>query len=77
MEKDERSERVYDHTAVDDKPRKEVLDDKEGKGMFDRSDHDVVLTKMKIRDMWEYERKNDNGNTSEVIASEKMYWGEV
>lgn len=48
----ERSEQksMTNHTAVDEKLRKDVLDAKVARGMFDMSDHSAVLDKIQTVD---------------------------
>lgn len=45
--------------------------------MFDRSHHYTVLAKIRIRYRQEYDKSNDNGKVSEVVAKEKMGRKEV
>ncbi len=48
---------MIDYMAVDERIKKEVVDARVVKGMFDESDHYVVVAKIQIRDRWEYGNK--------------------
>ncbi len=47
---------MIDYIAVDEWIKKDVLDARVVRGMFDGSDHYVVLAKVQIRDRWEFVR---------------------
>ena len=49
---------MIDYIEDDEKFGKDVLDAKAVRGMFEGSDHCVVLAKIKIKGRWEYDRKN-------------------
>ena len=65
---------MIDYKAVDEKLRKDVLDAKVVRGMFERSDHYTVLAQIRIRCKWEYGRSNGRGKMSKVLASERLDW---
>ncbi len=66
-----------DYIRVDKKLRKDVLEAKVVRGMFDVTDHYVVLAKIKLRDRWKYGKSDDNGRVSQVTAGERMDEKEV
>ncbi len=45
---------IIDYLAVDERIKKDVLDARVVRGMFDRSNHHVVVAKIRIRGRWEY-----------------------
>ncbi len=56
---DERDEQksLMDYTAVDERIKKDVLDARVMRGLFDGSDHYAVVAKIQIRGRWEYSKK--------------------
>ena len=58
--------------AVDEKLRKDVLDTKTVRGIFEESDYYVVFAMIKLKGKWEYGRKIGKGKVSKVLASERM-----
>ncbi len=72
-----RSEASSDlYIAVDERIKKEVVDARVVRGMFDGSDHYVVIAKIQIRDRWEYGKKCKSEGR-QVIASERLGMKEV
>ncbi len=67
---------MIDYIAVDERIKKEVVDKRVVKGMFDRSDHYVVVAKIQISDLWEYGKKCKSEGRL-VIASERLERKEV
>ncbi len=63
---------MIDYIAVDERIKKDVLDARVVRGMFDGSDHYVVLAKVQIRDRWEYCMKKCKSKGRQVIASERL-----
>ena len=57
---------------VDEKLKKNVLDTKAVRMIFERSDHDVVLVKIKIKGKLEHDVKNGKGKVSKILPSEGM-----
>ena len=72
--RDERGKQksMIDYVIVDQKLRKDVMDAKVVKGMFQGSDHYTVLVKIRMRGKWEYSKSKDRGKVNKVLASEKM-----
>lgn len=63
---------ILGYMAVDEKLKKDILDDKLVRGIFDRSNH---YAKIRIRYRWEYGKSNnDDGKVNKAIASERMDW---
>ena len=54
-----------------------MLNGKAVRGIFEGSDHYIVLAKIKIKDRWDYGRKNGKGKVCEVLASGRMDRKEV
>lgn len=77
--RDERGEKVSltDYTAGDEELRKDVLDAKVVKGLFDASDYCVVLAKLRIRGRREFCGNNGRGEIRKVLASENLDRREV
>ena len=46
------------YIALEEKLKKDVLDSKAVRGMFEGSDHYVVLVKIKMKGRWEYGSQN-------------------
>lgn len=67
---------MTNYMTVDEKLRKNVLDIKVVIGMFDRSCHYAVLSKVKLRDGQKFVRSN-NRKVIEVMGSERMDRKEV
>ncbi len=75
---DERDEQksLTDYIAVDEKIKKDVLDARVMRGLFDGSDHSTVVAKIQIRGRWEYSKKCEIKGR-EVITSERLDRNEV
>ena len=52
---------MIEYIAVDEKLRNGLFDAKAVRGIFEGSDHNIVLAKIKIKGRWEYSRKNGKG----------------
>ena len=39
------------------------------RGMYEGSDHYIVLAKIKIKDNWKFGKRNGKGKVSKVLAS--------
>ncbi|KAK4327054.1 hypothetical protein Pmani_002500 [Petrolisthes manimaculis] len=79
--RDERGEQMslIDYVAVDERLRKDVLDARVVRGMFQCSDHYAVLARIRVRAKWEYGRKDRGGNEREVANGRlnDVEYGEV
>ena len=71
--RDERGEQksVIDYIAVDERLKKDVLDARVVRGMFDGSDHYAVVAKIRVRGRWEFCKKCKTKGRK-VIASERL-----
>ena len=63
---------MIDYIAVDERIKKEVLDAKVVRGMFDESDHYVVVSKIRIRGRWEKKQKICKSKGRQIIASGRV-----
>ena len=63
---------LIDYIAVDEALKKDVLDARVVRGMFQKSDHYVVLVKIKIRYKWEHGRKGSKKEGSRVLATGRL-----
>ncbi len=61
--------------AVDGRLRKDVSDAKVVRGMFDGSDHLAVLTKLRLKEKWVFEKKG--GVKKEILKIEKLQEKEI
>ncbi len=61
---------LTDYVAVDGRFRKDICDVKVVRGMFDGSDHLAVMTKLRMKEKWVYEKKG--GVKKEVVKIEKL-----
>ncbi len=68
---------MLNYKAVDKKMRKDALNAKVVRRMFEGSDHYTVLAKIKVRGRWEYGRSNGKEKVKKVLASEGMDRKEV
>ncbi len=75
---DERDEQksLIDYIAVDERIKKDVLDARVMRGLFDGPDHYAVVAKIQIRGRWEYSKKCKSKGR-QVIASERLDRKEV
>ncbi len=48
---------MIDYVAVDGRLRKDICDAKVVRGMFDGPDHLAVLTKLRLKEKWVFEKK--------------------
>ena len=69
-ERDEQKSMIH-YMAVDERLKKDVLDARVVRGMFDGSDHYAVVAKIQIRGRWEYGKKCKSKGR-QVIASERL-----
>ena len=76
--RDERSKQrsMTDYIALDERLRKDVLNAKVVRGMFEGSDHYTVLAKIRIRGTWEY-RSKVKRKVNKVLATKGMDRKEV
>ncbi len=75
---DERGEQksLIDYIAVDKRIKKDVLDARMVRELFDGSNYYAVVAKIQIRDIWEYSKKCKS-KRRQVIASERLDRKEV
>ncbi|KAK3889840.1 hypothetical protein Pcinc_006166 [Petrolisthes cinctipes] len=59
---------LIDDIPVDETIRKDVMDARVVRGMFQCSDHYAVKARIRVRAKWEYGRKNRGGNKREVAS---------
>ncbi|MCP5003018.1 MAG: hypothetical protein GY941_03575 [Planctomycetes bacterium] len=72
--RDEMSEQMslIDYIAVDERLRKDVLDAKVVRGMYEGSDHYMVMARMRVRMEWEYGGRSDVMESEKVVASDRL-----
>ncbi len=61
---------LIDYVAVDERLRKDVCDAKVVRGMFDGSAHLAVLTKLRLKEKWVFEKKG--GVKREILKIGKL-----
>ena len=77
--RDERGKQnsVIDYITVDQKLRKDVMNAKVVRGIFQGSDHYLFLAKIRVRGRLEFSRGKGKGKVDKVVACEKMDRKEV
>ncbi len=66
---------MFDYVAVDGRLKKDICDAKVVRGMFDDSDHLAVLTKLRLKEKWVFEKKGVV--KKEILKIEKLQEKEI
>ncbi len=66
---------MIDYVVVDGRLRKDICDAKVVRGMFTSSDHFTVLTKLRLKEKWIFEK--EGGVKKEILKIEKLQEKEI